>query len=223
MTEQDPFFARLARQQAAMEYDYPIWPLAQTEGPVVLRVPRNTHGRDFFVGDLHGMFALLDYRLKDVGFDSAKDRLFSVGDLIDRGPDSISALHWLRQPWFQAVLGNHDQMALDARASFDAHHIWTHYNGGEWAPLADKDLLDQLCVKFAATPYALEIEHERGLIGVVHADVPPGIGWQDFMRRLEAEHAGMARRTGLRAVTWGRERIRGFERAEVPGVKESTS
>ena len=29
----------------------------------------------------------------------------------------------------------------------------------------------------------------------------------------------MARRTGLRAVTWGRERIRGFERAEVPGVE----
>jgi len=38
------------------------------------------------------------------------DQLFSVGDLVDRGPESHRVLEWLARPWFFAICGNHDFM-----------------------------------------------------------------------------------------------------------------
>src|SRR3546814_14755908 len=73
----------------------------------------NKVGSDFIVGDLHGCLDLLQVELDRVGFDRAKDRLFSVGDLIDRGPDSMGCLRLLREPWFFAARGNHEDMLLD--------------------------------------------------------------------------------------------------------------
>jgi len=49
----------------------------------------NAVGRDFAVGDIHGCFSHLRRSLEAIGFDASVDRLFSVGDLIDRGPESI--------------------------------------------------------------------------------------------------------------------------------------
>jgi serine/threonine protein phosphatase 1 len=43
-----------------------------------------TTGRDFVLGDLHGTTDLLRLLMEHVAFDPKKDRLFSVGDLIDR-------------------------------------------------------------------------------------------------------------------------------------------
>ena len=56
---------------------------------------RNTHGRDFVVGDIHGCFDLLQQALDEAAFNPDRDRLFSVGDLIDRGPQSPQVLLWL--------------------------------------------------------------------------------------------------------------------------------
>lgn len=77
----------------------------------VHRYTQNTIGRDFAVGDIHGMFRLLQTELDGIGFDPLVDRLFSVGDLVDRGPDSELALEWIAKPWFHAVQGNHEDMA----------------------------------------------------------------------------------------------------------------
>ncbi|MCA4078770.1 metallophosphoesterase, partial [Pseudomonas kurunegalensis] len=60
----------------------------------VVRIKRfaaNRAGRDFAVGDIHGHFTRLQAALDSAGFDPAIDRLFSVGDLVDRGPDSLAA------------------------------------------------------------------------------------------------------------------------------------
>ena len=70
-----------------------------------LKIPRNERGRDFAVGDVHGHFSRLQEGLDRLGFDPARDRLFSVGDLVDRGPENEAALEWLAQPWFHAVQG----------------------------------------------------------------------------------------------------------------------
>lgn len=77
------------------------------------RFPTNPSGRDFVVGDLHGCLDLLQAQLERVGFDTGCGRLFSVGDLVDRGPDSMGCLRLLREPWFHAVRGNHEDMLLD--------------------------------------------------------------------------------------------------------------
>lgn len=79
----------------------------------ILKLPFNTIGNDYVIGDLHGCYDLLERLLAKVQFDPGKDRLFSVGDLVDRGPDSLRCLELLSEPWFFAVMGNHELMLLD--------------------------------------------------------------------------------------------------------------
>ena len=137
----------------------------------------NKSGRDFVVGDLHGCIDEFEALLKQVDFDYSKDRMFSVGDLVDRGPDSMACLRLLREPWFHAVMGNHEDMMLDAVGSNLSQGVeqWD-MNGGEWgiARFEDGDpeffdlvdLVDEL-------PYAIIIKTvELGLIGVAHAEPP---------------------------------------------------
>jgi serine/threonine protein phosphatase 1 len=105
-------------------------------------LPANSNGRDFVVGDLHGCFDLLDRLLDHARFDPACDRLFSVGDLVDRGPDSLRSLEFLDAPWFYAVKGNHEDLLLEffepylASGQMDywdeivTSDLWL--NGGEW-------------------------------------------------------------------------------------------
>jgi len=59
--------------------------------------PINQQGQDFFVGDIHGYFNLLERKLEAVNFDPQTDRLFAIGDLVDRGPDSARVSEFLSQ------------------------------------------------------------------------------------------------------------------------------
>ena len=65
--------------------------------PAVIHHDTNINAHDFIVGDLHGCRAMLDTLLAHVGFDGSRDRLFSVGDLVDRGPDSEGCLDLLHR------------------------------------------------------------------------------------------------------------------------------
>ena len=70
-----------------------------------LKLPPNTTGTDYVVGDIHGHVTQLLNNLEDIGFNKGCDRLICVGDLIDRGPESIEAIELLDEPWFYAVMG----------------------------------------------------------------------------------------------------------------------
>ena len=56
--------------------------------------------------------------------------MISVGDLIDRGPQSADCLGLLRCRWFQDRSGNHEQIALEALESGDMRS--GRMNGGDW-------------------------------------------------------------------------------------------
>lgn len=101
----------------------------------------NEHGRDFVVGDLHGSLSSFQNLLKHLNFDRTKDRMFSVGDLIDRGPDSPGCLELLHEPWFYSVLSNHEQMMLDAFDGGPLGGFWLQ-NGGGWGRVAKQDWVD---------------------------------------------------------------------------------
>ncbi len=49
------------------------------------RLPQNTNGRDFVVGDLHGSISQLESAMDEIKFDKRVDRMLSVGDLVDKG------------------------------------------------------------------------------------------------------------------------------------------
>ena len=67
------------------------------------------------MGDLHGCFNLLMSRLKELDFNPYEDLLLSVGDLIDRGPNSLKCLSLIEQKWFIAI---RRELRLKLRAHF---------------------------------------------------------------------------------------------------------
>lgn len=93
---------------------------------------KSTKGRDFVVGDLHGCYDEFMSQLNGVDFNYSIDRMFSVGDLIDRGKDSMKCLELTREKWFHAVRGNHEQMLIDGYYKGGDHSVIHRFNGGEW-------------------------------------------------------------------------------------------
>ena len=175
----------------------------------VLRLPRNERGRDFVVGDIHFKTIDLHKGLKALGFDSAVDRVIAVGDLIDRGPGVLDGLKLLGEPWFFTVLGNHEQMLTDAyRANPNA--AYAAHGARWWMTIAD-DSKEMIIEKLEGLPVAIEIESARGIVGVVHADVPAGMAWKEFVASLDNPQIE-------ELALWGRERVIKHYREGVSGI-----
>ena len=153
----------------------------------IVRFALNKDGRDYVVGDIHGMFRQLEELLDNVKFVPERDRLFSVGDLVDRGPDSKEAMRWLAYPWFHACRGNHEQFAIDSTDQ-EALDFWVRYNGGEWWLELSPDDQQTFRKAFLEMPLAMEVETGAGVVGIVHADIPPMLSWERFTNLLRSGH-----------------------------------
>ena len=139
----------------------------------VLFFSANHAGRDFVVGDLHGCYSAFRAALHHVNFHPSIDRVFSVGDLIDRGPQSFEALELLHQPWFFACRGNHEQMLLEHLRSpleVPAHDgawlrkVYSNFTdrqrfSGQWAPVLDR------------LPFVIKVGTESDAFYVVHGEI----------------------------------------------------
>ncbi|MGY2255084.1 metallophosphoesterase [Pseudomonas reactans] len=181
----------------------------------VKRFAANTAGRDFAVGDIHGHFTRLQAALDAAGFDPVVDRLFSVGDLVDRGPECEDVIRWLNKPWFHPVRGNHD----DYVCRFDTCDIgnWM-YNGGTWfvgLPLTEQQNYQ---VMFQDLPIAIEVETAGGLIGILHADCPfPS--WDELCAELEAPESSKRLKLVQNTCMWSRSRVEQVDGSVVAGVR----
>ncbi len=70
------------------------------------------------MGDLQGCSEPFRRLRERIGFRPGRDRLWLVGDLVNRGPDSLGVLRWVRRHAedVTAVLGNHDLHLLATAA-----------------------------------------------------------------------------------------------------------
>jgi serine/threonine protein phosphatase 1 len=154
------------------------------------RFENNTLGRDFVVGDLHGCIDAFEIMLSKIDFDITRDRMFSVGDLIDRGEDSLACLRLLREPWFHAVRGNHEDMMLEAIGDNSKGGVenWI-YNGGDWGIECfeeDDPEFFELVGLVEELPLAITVQTPSlGVIGISHAEPPTE--WSEPCVEAEAQ------------------------------------
>ena len=120
----------------------------------------------YAVGDVQGCFDELDALLKKIQFQKS-DRLWFVGDLVNRGPKSLEVLRFVRGLGKRAVvvLGNHDL------------HLVTQHEGFE-RPRKDDSFTDVLQArdrdKLVDWLRTRPMLHAEGGYAMVHAGLLPG-------------------------------------------------
>ena len=184
----------------------------------IQRIECNTRGRDFAVGDIHGHYTRLRKALEFVHFNpGAGDRLFSVGDLVDRGPESEQCLEWLEYPWFHAIKGNHEEL-LEA---YTYAQIKTGYYmecGGVWAAAKTDVERMEYAIRFADLPYLMEVDTPDGPVGLIHSNVMRD-SWQytkeRFLNCQDAKEWQLIRQICL----WERDRILQEDRTVVEDIR----
>lgn len=161
------------------------------------------------VSDIHGCYQRLMDELKRRHFNPYEDLLISVGDMIDRGPDSVKCLQLINEKWFRAVRGNHEQMAIDSLDNND-FALWT-MNGGTWFAHLERDQKPHalaLLNDCRHLPHIIEITCANGLNVIAHADYPATeYRWQ---KPVSAQR-----------VLWDRDRLMGFMVGKGQGISDA--
>lgn len=175
----------------------------------VLKVEENLLGTDYVVGDIHGMYSLLMQELNTLNFDKTKDRLFCVGDLIDRGKENEKVISLLKEDWFFSVRGNHEQMCIDTTYfSKQYPEVYRMHvaNGGVWFCIKEFHEQEAISKIFLNLPFLIEVKVGKDKIGIIHADA--GEDWSCTKRELSSvtnDQCG-SNQTILRSL-WSRTRI----------------
>jgi len=129
--------------------------------------------RRIFIGDIQGCREELEALLAKLRFDPASDVLCPVGDLVNRGPDSLGALRLLCKLDAQGVLGNHDLHLLQRAAGLRASRV-----GDTLEELLDSDEREVLLAWLAKLPFVRRWDD----VYLVHAGLHPR--WRDPVREL---------------------------------------
>ncbi len=137
----------------------------------------------YAIGDLQGCFRSLQALLERISFDRKHDRLWFVGDLVNRGPDSAACLRFVRELGASAVtvLGNHD------------FHLLAALEGG--GKRGKFDTLDDVleapdAAELGAWLRQQKLLHVEGDFAMVHAGLLPQWSWslaQSLAREVEED------------------------------------
>ena len=125
----------------------------------------NEVGRDYVAGDVHGCYRTLEEILRREHFNPDTDRLFAVGDLVNRGPHSADATEWLRTRITRSVAGNHDVSVLGTLLRYPR----APRTG--WLGALDRTARTRLADALYELPLGLELATRHGPVGIVHAGV----------------------------------------------------
>lgn len=173
----------------------------------VMRFSANTAGRDIAVGDIHGHFSGLVHALEQIRFDPQVDRLFSVGDLVDRGKESEQALEWLAKPWFHAIQGNHESICMWAIEGDKRYSMYT----ADWLDRLPIEKQLDFLYTFMELPLIIEVETPQGLVGITHADYP-FTDWEHLIKnKIDTAETYICQ--------WSRERIDNNHQEHIKNIR----
>ena len=146
----------------------------------------------YVVGDIQGCYEPLCRLLEKVNFDPAADRLWSAGDMINRGPQSLETLRFLRSlgTAFTAVLGNHDLHFLATACG-----AYTDGKTRYLRALLDSPDCSELFEWVRMHPLAwranVDTDLGRKKILMVHAGISPGWKFRKTMARSAEVEAAL--------------------------------
>jgi bis(5'-nucleosyl)-tetraphosphatase (symmetrical) len=87
--------------------------------------------RTIVIGDIHGCIDEFNKLIKAVSYDSNHDRMILLGDLIDRGPDSLAVVQKARRMNLECVMGNHEYKFLkwlkSNKTTYDTKDYYTQF------------------------------------------------------------------------------------------------
>ena len=154
-------------------------------------------------GDIHGAYSLFIKALKDQGFNPEEDLCVCTGDLIDRGKESYLTPNLINEPWFETVIGNHEEFCIKGLNDSYTENIHSvSNNGGAWFyELPYKDRV-QIVSLFQSLPYAIQLNLENKKLGIVHADLPSD-DWNEAVKLIE-QNCYVDGRDPLAITTWSR-------------------
>lgn len=125
--------------------------------------------RTIIIGDIHGCIDEFTELVHKISYDSEKDRLILLGDLIDRGPDSVAVVKKAREMKLECVMGNHEHKFLKWYRS-QGSRVDVYDRVDFYLKLSDEDIQ-----YIANMPTYIEL----GDAVVVHAGLRPGIRLSD--------------------------------------------
>jgi predicted phosphodiesterase len=134
-----------------------------------------TAPRTLVIGDVHGCLEELRALVAKAGA-TEDDDIVLVGDLVAKGPDSVGVVAWARERGAAAVLGNHDEHVLQARAG-NAHAKEHHQKVAAALSAADADWL-------AARPLWVPLSAGGKPHVVIHGGMVAGVA----VEKQEREH-----------------------------------
>ncbi len=150
------------------------------------------------IGDVQGCAAELDALLALMRFDASSDRVYFVGDLVNRGPDSAGVLRRVKalqeMGVADTVLGNHDFFLIMAHEGFSSLH-----GGDTLAQVLAQPDADALMAWLRQRPLLLDV----GSHSIVHAGLLPAWSLADarsLAREIERELRGADYREFLRSL-----------------------
>lgn len=137
----------------------------------------------WFVGDVQGCARELETLLEEIRFDPSRDELWCAGDIVNRGPDSLTAARLWRDVGGRGVIGNHEVYTLCAHSG-----AWPRKRDTVQA-LYDAPDSEELLAKLRALPVLVHFEAcgKGPEVWLVHGGLDPR--WTDLheaARQLDA-------------------------------------
>lgn len=133
----------------------------------------------YLISDIHGN--LHDFRqlLNKIAFDKEKDNLIIMGDILDRGPDGIKLLEFIKpyllEKSMELLLGNHELFAIMYIKGILDERTWTIFGGGDTVKEINRMSIakqEELLAFLKELPYYAEISSKfLGDIVVTHTGI----------------------------------------------------
>lgn len=140
--------------------------------------PIRPTGRTIAIGDIHGCSTALTALLDEIR-PQPEDTIVTIGDHIDRGPDSRAVLEMLLELRHRCrvvpLLGNHEEMLFSARSSHEMFKRWLGYGGAATLESYGISSLHDMPPDHAAFLDSCRLYYEIPTHFFIHANYDPNL------------------------------------------------